>query len=88
MKNEKVHIFCQESPEEPKFTYGLKGGKYTAEEVTLLIKMLPKNHKAIRIIWVDPSEYLLARRQREAENEFENLNDDEPFNENENGNTR
>lgn len=64
----RTHIFSQEDPEaNPRmFSYGK--GKYTSNEVDKIIRLLPPHDKAIRIIWVEPDEYMDAQKQREALN--------------------
>lgn len=81
----KYHVFHQDGYDKPRmFTYGNRRKKFSEKEVDAMAKLLPKDHKVIRIIWCDPEEYLDYKRQREAVNDIQEENN-ENLNLNENG---
>lgn len=81
----KYHVFFQDGHDKPRtFKYGNREAKFTEDEVDLIVSLLPKDHKAIRIIWCLPEEYLEYKRKRETVNNIQEENN-ENLNLNENG---
>lgn len=70
--NKKFHVFFQDSTSR---LYKYFTGKYTKEEVDQIIKLLPPDHKALRIVWQDiewPEWHPGNPKNRELNNTNEN----------------